>query len=70
MRLSNNLFRIVLLTFALVTSAAAIPFPGSLKHTVLQVRQISPNAVIESFHPESSFEVRVGLLVLPSDIEY
>ena len=69
MRLSNNLFRTVLLTFALVASAAAIPFLGSLKHTVLQARQISPNVVIESFHPESSFEVRVSLLVSHSDIE-
>ncbi|KAI0739678.1 Fungalysin metallopeptidase-domain-containing protein [Daedaleopsis nitida] len=56
MKLSGAFFRSVLLAVVCATTASAAPFMGSLKHTTLQVREISPDLVIESFHPESSFE--------------
>lgn len=59
MQFSYTFFQSVFLAVVLcATSAMASPFPASLKHTTLQIREVSPGLVIESFHPESSFEVR------------
>ncbi|RDX50703.1 hypothetical protein OH76DRAFT_1348486 [Lentinus brumalis] len=56
MKFSNNFFRSVFLAIVCATAATAAPFLGSLKHTTLQVREISPDLVVESFHPESTLE--------------
>ncbi len=58
MKLSGTFFRSVFLAVVCATAASAAPFVGSLKHTTIQRREISPGLVVESFHPESSFEVR------------
>ena len=58
MKFSTNFFRSVFLAVVCATTATAAPFVGSLKHTTLQVREISPGLVVESFHPESTLEVR------------
>ncbi|PIL32532.1 hypothetical protein GSI_05235 [Ganoderma sinense ZZ0214-1] len=52
----SSKFSSVFLAVVCATSATASPFPASLKHRTLQVREIGPGLVIESFHPESSFE--------------
>ncbi|TBU26937.1 Fungalysin metallopeptidase-domain-containing protein [Dichomitus squalens] len=56
MKFWSNISRSIFLAVVLATSATASPFPASLRHTILQVREISPGVVVESFHPESSFE--------------
>ncbi|KAL1942280.1 hypothetical protein VTO73DRAFT_6344 [Trametes versicolor] len=55
MKLSYNFFKSVLLAVVFATVVSAAPFTGSLKHTSTQRRSIG-NLVVESFHPESSFE--------------
>ena len=57
MKLSGAFFRSVVLAVVCAGAALAAPFAGSLKHTTIQRREISLDLVIESFHPESSFEV-------------
>ena len=57
MKFSSAFFRSVFLAVVCATTASAAPFTSSLKHTTIQVREISPNLVVESFHPESSLEV-------------
>lgn len=56
MKLSYNFLKSVLLAVVFATVVSAAPFTGSLKHTSTQKRSIG-NLVVESFHPESSFEV-------------
>lgn len=59
MKFSTSFFRSVFLAVVFAGVATAAPFTSSLKHTTLQVREISPELVIESFHPESSLEVDI-----------
>lgn len=56
MKLSNNFFKSVLLAVVFASVVSATPFSGSLKHTSTQKHSIR-NIVVESFYPESSFEV-------------
>ncbi len=56
MKLSYNFFKSVLLAVMLANVVSAAPFTGSLKHTTTQNHSIR-DLVVESFHPESSFEV-------------
>ncbi|KAH9911363.1 Fungalysin metallopeptidase-domain-containing protein [Epithele typhae] len=56
MKFSNAFFRSVVLAVVCAASASAAPFASSLKHTTIQVRNISPSLVVESFHPEASLE--------------
>ncbi|OJT07219.1 Extracellular metalloproteinase 5, partial [Trametes pubescens] len=55
MKLSYNFFKSVLLAVMLANVVSAAPFTGSLKHTTTQNHSIR-DLVVESFHPESSFE--------------
>ncbi|KAI0357172.1 hypothetical protein OH77DRAFT_1399444 [Trametes cingulata] len=56
MKLSYNFFKSVLLAVLFASVASAAPFAGSLKHTSISVREVSSGVLVESFHPESSFE--------------
>ena len=67
MKFSTNFFRSVFLAVVCATAVTAAPFLGSLKHTTIQVREISPDLVVESFHPESTLEVRSHSGYLRSD---
>ncbi|KAI0641708.1 Fungalysin metallopeptidase-domain-containing protein [Trametes meyenii] len=56
MKFSHNFFKSVVLAVLFAGAVSAAPFTSSLKHTSIQVREIGPELVVESFHPESSFE--------------
>ena len=60
MQLSASFVRSVYVAVMLASAASALPFAGSLKHTTMQVRAIGADKTVESFYPESSFEVRIG----------
>lgn len=69
MKFSGSFFRSVFLAVVCAAAASAAPFTSSLKHTTIQVREINPDLVIESFHPESSLEVRsTGLTSGPAEL--
>ena len=57
MQFSASFVRSVYAAVMLASAASALPFAGSLKHTTMQVRAVAADKTIESFHPESSFEV-------------
>nr|VWO94078.1 Extracellular metalloproteinase 1 (EC (Fungalysin MEP1) [Ganoderma boninense] len=56
MQFSASFVRSVYVAVVLAAAAFALPFSGSLKHTTTQVRTVSADKTVESFHPESSFE--------------
>ena len=60
MQFPASFVRSVFVAVALASAASALPFAGSLKHTTMQVRAIGADKTVESFHPESAFEVRIG----------
>ncbi|KAM5541577.1 hypothetical protein V8D89_004767 [Ganoderma adspersum] len=57
MQFSISFVRSVYVAVMLASAASALPFAGSLKHTTMQVRAIGADKTVESFHPESSFEI-------------
>ncbi len=63
MQLSTRFVRSVYAAVMLASAASALPFAGSLKHTTMQVRAIGLDKTVESFHPESSFEVGIGCVM-------
>ena len=65
MQFSTTLFRSVYLAVALAAAASAAPFASSLKYRTIQTRSTSSGLTVESFHPESSFEVRIIKPLLP-----
>ena len=60
MQLSASFVRSVYVAIMLASAASALPLAGSLKHTTMQVRAIGADKAVESFYPESSFEVRAS----------
>ncbi|KAI0641704.1 Fungalysin metallopeptidase-domain-containing protein [Trametes meyenii] len=56
MKLSSNFFKFIMLAVVYAGGVPAAPSLGSLKHTSTQVRDASQGLLVESFHPESSFE--------------
>ncbi|KAM5541593.1 hypothetical protein V8D89_004783 [Ganoderma adspersum] len=56
MQFSASFVRSVYAAVVFASAASALPFAGSLKHTTMQVRVVSVDKTVESFHPESSFE--------------
>ena len=58
MQFSASFVRSVFVAVMLASATSALPFAGSLKHTTMQVRAIGADKAVESFYPESSFEVR------------
>lgn len=63
MKFSSTFFRSVILAVALATASVAAPSQGSLKHTTIQRRD---DLLVESFHPESIYEVCHFVYVLVS----
>lgn len=54
----NKFFASVLLAVLYATTATlAVPFAPDAKHTTHRVRNIGRGLQIETFHPESSYEV-------------
>jgi extracellular elastinolytic metalloproteinase len=54
---SRKFIASVFLAVTFASSTLAVPFaPPSLKHTTLRTREISPELIVETFHPETSFE--------------
>ncbi|KAI0667557.1 Fungalysin metallopeptidase-domain-containing protein [Trametes maxima] len=56
MQFSRGFFKSIILAVLFAGAVSAAPFTSSLKHTTIQVREISPELVVESFHPDSLFE--------------
>ncbi|KAH9850436.1 Fungalysin metallopeptidase-domain-containing protein [Lenzites betulinus] len=56
MKFSYSFMKSVLLAVVFASAVTAVPFASSLKHTTVQVREIGTDLIVESFHPESSFE--------------
>ncbi|KAI0822089.1 Fungalysin metallopeptidase-domain-containing protein [Trametes gibbosa] len=56
MNFSKNFFKSVLVAVVFASVVTAAPFAANLKHTSTQMREIGPGIVVESFHPESTFE--------------
>ena len=51
----------VLLAVTYASSALAAPYVASTKHETHRVRDISPEIQLSTYHPESSYEVRLHL---------
>lgn len=54
---SRKFFASIVLAIACASSSAAAPWPSSSKHTTHRVREISPDLQLETYHPESTYEV-------------
>ena len=58
MQFSVAFVRSVYLAITLASAALAVPLLSSSKHATIQARTVAGGKIVESFHPESSFEVR------------
>lgn len=54
----TKFFTSVLLAVFLASPALSAPWPSDSKHVTHRVRNVGRDFKLESFHPESSFEVR------------
>lgn len=57
----NKLFSSVLLALLYASTATAAPWPTTSKHSTHRVRNVGRDLKIETFHPESSYEVRIPM---------
>ena len=57
MQFTSTFFQSIYLAVALASAVSAAPFSGSAKLRSFQTRAVSSRLAVESFHPESSFEV-------------
>ena len=63
MQFSASFVRSVYAAVILASTASAVPFAGSAMHATMRVRAVSADKTVDSFHPESSFEVRTGCVI-------
>lgn len=63
----DNLLKAVSLAILYASTASASPFPGSVKYTTHHVREVGKGVRIETFHPPSTYEVRLTRLLHSSE---
>lgn len=54
---ARKFFTSVVLAISLAPTLLAAPWPVSSKHVTHRMRELGPNLVLTTFHPESTFEV-------------
>lgn len=65
---SKQFFASVILAVTFVANAAATPFPESSKHATHRRRQLGSDFVLETYHVESTYEVRPSLVLVGSSL--
>ena len=60
----NKVFASVFLAVLCASSVSAVPYPANSKFATHRTREISRDFKLETYHPESSYEVRLCALFL------
>jgi hypothetical protein len=60
MKFSSKFLSAVYLAVVCASGAVAAPWAQDAKHATHRVREISPTLKLETYHPESTYEVRVN----------